>query len=63
VRSVESTPDGRRLASGAEDGTIVIWDAATGRQQLVLRGGGNLRLLFSPDGRRMPRWHATRHGV
>ncbi|KAG8722612.1 hypothetical protein FRC08_017445 [Ceratobasidium sp. 394] len=30
VRSVHFLPDGRRIASGCDDGTIYIWDAHTG---------------------------------
>lgn len=32
------TPDGRRLISGGEDGTVQIWDVESGRQLAVLRG-------------------------
>jgi WD40 repeat protein len=48
-------PDGSRLATGAEDGTIKLWDVATGEEFLTLRGQdfGIVSLAFSPDGRRL----------
>ncbi len=44
----------RRLASGGADGTVTLWDPATGREVLTLRG---LKLdtivSFSRDGRKL----------
>jgi WD40 repeat protein len=37
LRAVCFSKDGKTLASGAEDGTIRLWDPATGREQAVLR--------------------------
>ncbi len=47
------SPDGRTLATGAEDGMAYLWDAATGRKLRALQGhADNIRSLdFSPDGR------------
>jgi WD40 repeat protein len=49
-------PDGDRLATGDEDGTVTLWDVGTGRQVLALPGrkpvGG---LAFSPNGRHLAR--------
>jgi WD40 repeat protein/tRNA A-37 threonylcarbamoyl transferase component Bud32 len=50
------SPDGSRLASGAEkDNTILVWDAATGRVIHELRGHKRpiTGLAFSPDGTRL----------
>ena len=51
VRSVAVTADGARAVSGGDDGTVRVWDLATGQQQaeltghdgMVLVGGGHRR--------------------
>src|SRR5438067_693301 len=51
--------DGRRLASGAFDGSVRVWDAATGRELLTLQGYeegdayGVTSVAFSADGGRL----------
>jgi mono/diheme cytochrome c family protein len=53
VTALASSPDGKRLASADEKGTIFLWDAATGRKEFALYApdGRAVRALsFSPDG-------------
>ncbi len=47
------SPDGKVIASGAEDNKIILWDASTGRQIGILKGHKDwvYRVAFSPDGK------------
>lgn len=47
VNSVDFSADGQRLASGTDDSTIKIWDAATGACLQTLEVGRALAHLYS----------------
>ncbi len=51
--SVAFSPDGAFVAAGYSDGTVVVWDAATGGAVRVFEGhsDGVRSVAFSPDGR------------
>jgi eukaryotic-like serine/threonine-protein kinase len=54
VRSVAFSPDGQWLASAGADGTIKLWDTATGQQIRGLNVRGSLvTAIFSSDGQRL----------
>jgi len=55
VRSVAWSPDGRRIASGSNDHTVQVWDAARGGHILTYQGQGAdvTAVAWSPDGRRI----------
>src|SRR5437868_5821067 len=52
VSALAYSPDGRTLASGADDGTVRLWESATGRERACCRGSeGTVHCLaFAPDG-------------
>jgi WD40 repeat protein len=53
VHQVAVSPDGTRIATSSDDGTVRLWDSATGEERLTLRGHSYLvyGVDFSPDGR------------
>jgi len=53
VDSVAFSPDGRTLASGSNDNTVKLWDAASGQLLYTLQGHPSSvdTVAFSPDGR------------
>jgi WD40 repeat protein len=55
VSCAEFSPDGRRLATGGTDKSIIVWDLETGKELITLRGhfGTIWTLAFSPDGTRL----------
>ena len=53
VSTLRFSPDGSTLATGNADGTVRLWDVATGTLKHSLIGDRNriiMRLRFSPDG-------------
>jgi WD40 repeat protein len=51
VSAVRYTPDGRAVLTAGDDGTVRLWNAATGQQLQVMSPGGRVHLLaLSPDG-------------
>jgi len=55
TRSLALSPDGMTLAAGNVDGTVSLWDTATGKNRVDLRAGNEMILAaaFSPDGARL----------
>lgn len=55
IREVVFTPDGKRILSSSEDGTIRIWNAASGVQERLFDSTSGVTnceaLAVSPDGR------------
>lgn len=52
VETIEFSPDGRSLASGSRDNSIIFWDLATGGELFTIEGHRDTvnSIAFSPDG-------------
>jgi WD40 repeat protein len=55
ISSVVYSPDSRQLASGSDDGTVRLWDAATGACLQTLKGHTDeiSSVVYSPDSRQL----------
>src|SRR5215467_9358483 len=55
VRVAAYSPDGTRILTGSDDGTVRIWDAQSGVELAVLqpKGGKIESAVFAPDGKRV----------
>ena len=55
VRSVVFSRDGKLLATGSNDGTVILWDLNKGQAQNTLKGHRGFvgSVAFSPDGKRL----------
>ncbi|MBC8099850.1 MAG: hypothetical protein H7Y11_10440, partial [Armatimonadetes bacterium] len=53
VWSVDWSSTGLQIASGSIDGTVRIWDAASGNQLQVITTGVTSTVAWSPDGTKL----------
>lgn len=55
VNVLAVTPDGSKIVSGSNDKTLIVWDARTGRELLILAGhrGAITTLAITTDGKRV----------
>jgi hypothetical protein len=54
IEEIAFSPDGSRLATACRDGTIVVWDVATRKEEFQLHHPATVDCLaFTPDGREL----------
>jgi len=55
VKSVAWSPDGKRIASGSDDKTVQVWDAAAGGNVYIYKDHSDVvdSVAWSPDGKRI----------
>ena len=55
ITAIAFSPGRQRLATGGDDGTVRVWDLASGQEQLTLAGDQKIvtAVAFSPDGGRL----------
>lgn len=54
VSAIAFSPDGARIASGATDGTILVWNVATRTSLSMVKQGDRVNAIaFSPDSTRL----------
>jgi hypothetical protein len=59
VYGLDFSSDGRLLASGGQDGTIRVWDVASGRDMHIVDGSGDRDVFFAPDDGHVASTHGT----
>ena len=54
VNAVALTPDGQRVVSASDDGTLKVWDLESGREMRTLQGHADWvnAVALTPDGHR-----------